>query len=121
MKLRILPLMLALIAVPAACKSGPANPLLSSWTSTTPKDAYGAAGCPTHYIFTADTQTLTTGGKDDISQVSYTVHPNLVFVNMQLGSNGFKFTDKDHVEWSSGSCTYKRDSAPLRPQVPAEA
>jgi hypothetical protein len=85
------------------------NPLLGSWTSTTPAGAYGADGCPTHYKFSDETQTLTMGGQTVRMHVSYDVKPELVVVNMKLRSNGFKFLTPDSVAWTIGSCTYKRD------------
>jgi hypothetical protein len=108
-----LPLSLALLTVLAGCKSKPAqsaNPLIGDWTSTTPANADGAAGCPTHYHFTDTAQTLTTGGRDISIAVTYKVQPNLVTVVMQLRSNSFKFLTDDSVAWTSGGpCTYKRD------------
>lgn len=85
------------------------NPLIGNWTSTTPADAYGAAGCPTRYTFAKDTQTLTMGGRNITMQVTYTVKPNLVVVNMPRASNGFKFITPNSVAWTIGYCTYKRD------------
>ena len=108
MKRSLIAFAIALIAIIAGCTGSNSNPLLGTWVSTTPPTAYGAGGCPTHYVFTSDTQTLTTGGHDVTDKVSYTVEPNLVFVNMQMGSNGFKFTSPNTAEWSTGSCTYRR-------------
>jgi hypothetical protein len=104
-----LPLSLVLLTALAGCHRQPANPLLGSWTSTTPADAYGAAGCPTHYKFTADTQTLIMGGQTISMQVAYEVKPKLVVVVMPRRSNGFKFLTPDSVAWTIGSCTYNRD------------
>ena len=115
MKRRLLPLSLMLLALPAACMSkttspNAGNPLIGDWTSTTPPSAYGAAGCPTHYHFSATTQTLTMAGRDIPIAVTYTVQPRLVTVVMQLRSNSFKFLTPDSVAWTAGGpCTYKRD------------
>jgi hypothetical protein len=104
------PLSLVLLAAFAGCRRHPMNPLLGSWTSTTPSDAYGADGCPTHYRFTDETQTLTMpGGQTVAMQVRYDVKPDLVVVKMKLRSNSFKFLTPDSVAWTTGSCTYKRD------------
>jgi len=103
------PLSLVLLAALAGCHSQPSNPLLGNWTSTTPAGAYGQAGCPTHYQFTEDAQTLTMGGQTITMQVSYEVNPKLVVVVMPRRSNGFKFLAPDSVAWTIGSCTYKRD------------
>jgi len=96
-----------LLALICGCKRS--NPLLGNWTSSTPADAIGAAGCPSHYTFTSDMQTDITAGHESTIQVSYSVQPNLVFVSMQLGSNGYRFVTPDSIAWTSGPCTYKRD------------
>ena len=110
MKRLALPLSLVLLAALAGCHRHPMNPLLGNWTSITPPDAYGADGCPTHYKFTDETQTLTlSSGQIVAMQVRYDVKPDLVVVNMKLRSNGFKFLTPDTVAWTIGSCSYKRD------------
>ena len=108
MRIRGLIVMVGLLCAAAGCKSAPSNPLIGTWISTTPADAYGAAGCPSKYVFTSTGQTDTTSGQDTTIKVTYTVETNLVWVNMQVGSNGYAFTSPDTVKWSSGPCTYKR-------------
>jgi hypothetical protein len=109
LKRSALPLSLVLLAALAGCHRHPMNPLLGSWTSTTPAGAYGATGCPTHYKFTDETQTLTMDGQTIRMQVRYDVEPKLVVVIMPRRSNSFKFLTPDSVAWTTGSCSYKRD------------
>lgn len=111
MKLAVLPISLALLALISGCKSEPANPLIGGWTSTVDPNATGAAGCSTHLTFTKETRVNTWRGQSSSALVTYNVQPGEVFVIIDGGSVGMKILTPDTVLIDSGylDCTYKRD------------
>ena len=102
-----------------ACSRANSNPLIGSWQFSSTTSTYGAAGCSSAFVFTAERATITDAPSNAISAgsvrtlvVRYVPSPTLVTVMTNGNDVNYTMVDNSHMYTESpyGKCYYRRMS-----------